>query len=277
LPRIDTIDEDTALLRLVEAEQKAPHSRLAGSDASDDADLLAAFDLEGYLVEGLAGRIGVSEADAVESDRAITDLSRDIGTRRGSLALQRHDAIDGLQRAQRLRSARDHRRDPRDRCQNAPRQHVCRHQRSDRELAVEYEEYADDDQGEAGELLGRIGARQRERGPEMDVFARAGRCCDGSLPGRLHAGFGAGRAYRLEAGQRLDQHAMTRRSFSLLAFHGPVQRALQCHADQEHDRQHHQGYPGQRPGDHKEDPDKQHGKQQIRRGHDAAGREELAH
>src|SRR5205085_5818635 len=87
LPRIDTIDEDAALLCLVEAEQKPPYGRLAGSNASDDADLLAAFDLEGYLVEGLAGRIGVGEADVIESDRAFPDLSRDIGTRRGSLAL----------------------------------------------------------------------------------------------------------------------------------------------------------------------------------------------
>ena len=45
----------------------------------------------------------------------------------------------------------------------------------------------------------------------MNILARSRGSGDRTLPGCLHAGFGAGRTNGLEAGKRLNEDAVTRR------------------------------------------------------------------
>ncbi len=99
---------------------------------------------------------------------------------------------------------------------------------------------------------------------------------DRTLPRSLHAGFSACCTNGLEAGQRFNENAVTGRRFGLQSLHGAIKRTLQGKADQDHDWQHHQRNPRQRPGDDEKDSDEKEGKDQIGRGNHAAGGEELA-
>ena len=145
------------------------------------------------------------------------------------------------------------------------------------EFAVEDQEHADDHQQQAGDLLGGVGAGQRNRRPEMHILAGARGRRHRALPGGLHAALGAGGAHGFQTGQRFNQHAVPRRRFGLQPLHGAVERTLQDKAKRDHERQHHQRDPGQRPRDHKENADEQDGKDQIGGRDHAAGGEELAH
>src|SRR6266851_6588196 len=55
LARVDAIDQDSSFLSFIETEQEAPDRRFSGAYASDDADPLATFDLEGNLFQRFAG------------------------------------------------------------------------------------------------------------------------------------------------------------------------------------------------------------------------------
>ena len=53
-----------------------------------------------------------------------------------------------------------------------------------------------------------------------------------TLPGGLHAGFGAGGTNGFQAGQRFNENAVTRRGFGLQSLHRAIERTLQDKADQ---------------------------------------------
>ena len=71
LADVDAVDQDAALLRLIEAEQQAADRRLARADAADDADALAGRDLERNLLERVLGSVRVAEGDVLECDAAV--------------------------------------------------------------------------------------------------------------------------------------------------------------------------------------------------------------
>ena len=98
--------------------------------------------------------------------------------------------------------------------------------------------YADDDQKQAGKLLRRVCARQRQRRPEMHVLARPRGCCDRALPGRLHAGLGARCTDGFQPERDFNQHAVASRGFGLQSLHGTVERALHRKPERDHDGQH---------------------------------------
>ena len=66
----------------------------------------------------------------------------------------------------------------------------------------------------------------------MNILARSRRRRDRTLPGRLHAGFGAGRTNGLQTGQGFNENAVTRRGFGLQSLHRAIERTLQDKADQ---------------------------------------------
>ena len=111
----------------------------------------------------------------------------------------------------------------------------------------------------------------------MDILARSRRSGDRTLPRRLHAGFGTGRTNGFQAGKRFNENAVTRRGFRLQSLHRAIERTLQDKPNHDHDRQHDKRNPRQRSRDNKENPDKEHGKNQIGCRHHAAGSEELAY
>ena len=110
----------------------------------------------------------------------------------------------------------------------------------------------------------------------MDILAGSRRRRDRTLPRRLHAGFCAGGTNGLQAGQGFNENAVTRRGFGLQSLHRAIERTLQDKADHDHERQHAKRNPRQRSSDNKENPDEEHGKDQIGCRHHAAGGEELA-
>ena len=114
------------------------------------------------------------------------------------------------------------------------------------------------------QLLRRVRAGQGQRRPPMHVFAGSGGRRDGPLPGGLHARLSARGTHGLHSSERFDEDAMPRRRFRLQLFHGAVERALQDESKRNHDRQHDQRDPSQRPGDDVENGDEQDRKQADR-------------
>ena len=62
LPGVDAIDQDAAFLGFIETEQQPPDGGLSRSDPADDADPLAAFDLERDLFQRFGRRVGVGRS-----------------------------------------------------------------------------------------------------------------------------------------------------------------------------------------------------------------------
>ena len=56
LSQIDIVDEDLAVVRIVEAGHQPSDGRLAGTDTSDDADALAAADAEPHVLKRVLRR-----------------------------------------------------------------------------------------------------------------------------------------------------------------------------------------------------------------------------
>ena len=69
LADVGAVDQDRAILRLVQVHHQPFHRRLAGADAADDADALARIDLEGDAIERQALLARILELDVAELDR----------------------------------------------------------------------------------------------------------------------------------------------------------------------------------------------------------------
>ena len=98
LAQLRTFDQDAAFLGLVKSREQAPHSRLAGASAPDDADALAGLNRKRDTVEGVCRRVWILELDVVENDRATPDLARQINLSRRPFAFERHEFVDRPER-----------------------------------------------------------------------------------------------------------------------------------------------------------------------------------
>src|ERR671916_1376823 len=68
---VPAVDEDTSLLRVVEAGYKARHGRLAGPADADEGDPVADLDLKVHAPQDLAGLVLVGEAHVLEADPPV--------------------------------------------------------------------------------------------------------------------------------------------------------------------------------------------------------------
>src|SRR5262245_52893305 len=277
LARINIVDDYFSFGGLVEAAQQAADGGLAGPDTADDSDTLAAGNLERDLVERRLIGPGVVERYFLEGDAAFFDVPRNVHAFRRTFALEVHDAINALERDQSLCGAGDDGGNARDGCEHATRQHGAGDQHADSDLAVEDEEDADDDHQQVIELLRSAGAGERQRRPAVHFLAGAGGGGHGALPGVLHAGLGTGCAHGLDAGKRLDQHAVACGGLRLQLPHGALERPLQDEADDDHYGQDHQRNEGERTADHEQNGDENNGEEEIGDGNDGAGGEEFSH
>src|SRR5262249_10543477 len=74
LPDVGAVEQDHALLRLIEAEQQAGDGRLARSDAAKDRDMLAGLDGEGDALQRLLRSARIAEVHVAELDPALDRL-----------------------------------------------------------------------------------------------------------------------------------------------------------------------------------------------------------
>src|SRR5512132_603192 len=70
LAQIDAVDQNAALVGIVEPGEQAADRRLAGSNLADNADALPGCDRERNTFERVHGCVRVLEFDIVEHDRA---------------------------------------------------------------------------------------------------------------------------------------------------------------------------------------------------------------
>ncbi|MNV18097.1 hypothetical protein D3C71_1089100 [compost metagenome] len=104
----------------------------------------------------------------------------------------------------------------------------------------------DDDQRHGLDLL-----QERDRaGCHAGQFARlhrgVGSQCAEGFPASLHVSLTAGCLEGFQAFHGLDQHALLERGLSQVFLHGAGQRPLDCHADDQDQRNQQQRHPAQR-------------------------------
>ena len=78
--KIDAVERDAALLRIVEAQQQLEHRALAGAGRPDQRDRFAGFDREREIVQRRAvGPRRIAEFDMLETHRAAHRLRERVG------------------------------------------------------------------------------------------------------------------------------------------------------------------------------------------------------
>ena len=167
---------------------------------------------------------------------------------------------------------------PGDRRQHAAGQHVRGDQRADRNLSVHDEKDADDDHQQIVKLLRGVGAGQRERRPEVNVFAGARGRRDRALPGRSASA--PRRRWRARSrcpeAIRPERHAARPIPPATAAWRDRADAGCRSRPTIMIGNMI-SGNPRQRAGDDEQHDDEQDREQQIGCRHDAARREELAH
>ena len=280
LAQVGIVDDDGAVLGLIQPEQQPGEGRFARADAADDGNAFAGRDGETDAVERAVAGAGIAEADAIEDDAPGQPRA---AQRAGwpqfpapDFAGCRHQPVEAAIGAKALRHACQQRRDLPQRCDGAPRQHRCGDKRPHRQRPLRDQRHAQRQRRDIDEALHRDGDVDGDRSDAALPQRHGGVFVDGGPPAPGQQWPGQAGLDGFQPGDRLDDDALLAQALRQTCRRQAVEQRLRPQGDDDDDRHGDQWHQRQRRRDDGDDGDVQQDERHIDERDDGRRSEQLA-